>query len=299
MFFNAGVGLESQAALEEILGFRKVNSFKRYLGMPTMVGRSKKPIFAFLRDRLHKIILGWKERFLSKAGREVLINSIAQSIPTYIMSCFALPISFCNEMRSIISKFGGAAKQARKFLQNPNSLCARVLKAKYHPNMGFAQAGPRRRASFIWQSIMKGKRVLDSGFAWRIGNGEFVKALEDNWITSATFMQPVGKSNVTTDSLVSYFIDNGRWDEVKLSNSFLPTDVANIIKIPLSRRLPPDKLFWFPNKNGYYSVKSGYYQACKLLNRNQASSSTQTTGSDIWGKIWRCPVPPKVRHFLW
>ncbi|XP_050207594.1 uncharacterized mitochondrial protein AtMg00310-like [Mercurialis annua] len=168
--------------------------------MPTMIGRSRKPIFAFLRDRLHKRVLGWKERFLSKAGREVLIKSIAQSIPTYIMSCFVLPVSFCAEMQSIISKFWWSgtddkrkfpwvswntickskkvgslgfrnlrafnlamlAKHAWRLIQNPVSLCARVFKAKYYPNDVFLRATPRRGASFVWQSIMEGKKVIDS-----------------------------------------------------------------------------------------------------------------------------------------
>ncbi|XP_050233486.1 uncharacterized protein LOC126681974 [Mercurialis annua] len=75
--------------------------------------------------------------------------------------------------------------------------------------------------------------------------------------------------------------------------------VNNVLKIPISRNLPPDKIFWVHNKNDYYSVKSGYYQACKIINRNSASSSSSSPDNGLWSRIWRISVQPKVRHFLW
>ncbi|XP_055961024.1 uncharacterized mitochondrial protein AtMg00310-like [Mercurialis annua] len=93
--------------------------------MPIVIGRSKKPNFAFLRDRLHKRVLGWKEKFMSRAGREVLNKSIAQSIPTYIMSCFALLVSFCADMQGIILRFWWSGSEDKKKIPwfNWNSIC--------------------------------------------------------------------------------------------------------------------------------------------------------------------------------
>lgn len=42
---------------------------------------------------------------LSKAGKEILIKAIAQSIPTYVISVFMIPSSFCDELRSFVSQF--------------------------------------------------------------------------------------------------------------------------------------------------------------------------------------------------
>ena len=56
-----------------------------------MVGREKKTIFNGLKERVAHRIQGWKERLLSKAGHEILIKSVAQSIPTYTMSYFKVP----------------------------------------------------------------------------------------------------------------------------------------------------------------------------------------------------------------
>ena len=54
---------------------------------------------------LAKKLAGWKEKLLSKAGKEVLIKVVAQAIPTYTMSCFKIPDSLCDEMTNLIRNF--------------------------------------------------------------------------------------------------------------------------------------------------------------------------------------------------
>jgi len=54
------------------------------------MGRSKKKMFSYLKDKVWKRIQGWKEKLLSRAGKEILIEAVAQAILTYAMSCFDL-----------------------------------------------------------------------------------------------------------------------------------------------------------------------------------------------------------------
>ncbi|MCI66013.1 RNA-directed DNA polymerase (Reverse transcriptase), partial [Trifolium medium] len=42
--------------------------------MPSMIGRNKKALFGYLKDRMWKRIQGWSGKHLSKAGREVLVT---------------------------------------------------------------------------------------------------------------------------------------------------------------------------------------------------------------------------------
>jgi hypothetical protein len=70
----------------------------KYLSLPSMIGRSKKATFNCIKHRVWKTINSWSSKCLSKAGREVLIKLILQSIPTYFMSLFTLPSSLCDEI---------------------------------------------------------------------------------------------------------------------------------------------------------------------------------------------------------
>lgn len=55
--------------------------------------------------------MGWKEKLLSKAGKEILIKMVAQAIPTYSMSYFKIPNSLCDELTSLIRNFWWGQKK--------------------------------------------------------------------------------------------------------------------------------------------------------------------------------------------
>ena len=42
---------------------------------------------------------------LSRAGKEVLIKVVAQSITSYTMGMFQLPLKLCDELNSMCAKF--------------------------------------------------------------------------------------------------------------------------------------------------------------------------------------------------
>lgn len=72
-------------------------------------------VFQSIRDRVWSLMSGWKESFLSYAGREVFIKSVAETIPTYPMTCFLLPNTLIKELESIIARFwwGNNAENAK------------------------------------------------------------------------------------------------------------------------------------------------------------------------------------------
>jgi hypothetical protein len=78
---------------------------EKYLGLLVHVGRSRKKTFEYLLKRIWKKIQGWKERMLSKMGKDILIKACAQAIPTFTMSCFDLTKSLCEEMSMMICRF--------------------------------------------------------------------------------------------------------------------------------------------------------------------------------------------------
>ena len=69
------------------------------------MGKTKKQVFDIVQDRVWKKLKGWEKKCLSKVGKEVLIKSIAQSIPTFIMDCFLLPKSLWQHIEALINRF--------------------------------------------------------------------------------------------------------------------------------------------------------------------------------------------------
>ena len=83
---------------------------ERYLGMPAYVGKSKSKTFQYIKEKVWGKIQGWKEKLLSKAGKEILIKATAQAIPEYTMTCFDLTKDLCDELSSMIRRFSGGAR---------------------------------------------------------------------------------------------------------------------------------------------------------------------------------------------
>jgi hypothetical protein len=91
--------------VSQSLDIQKEALAERYLGLPKEAGRNMNDVFEYLPTQVKGRIEGWCGWEASCAGREVLIKSIAQVVPTYSMSCFLLPINICKKMRSTIANY--------------------------------------------------------------------------------------------------------------------------------------------------------------------------------------------------
>ena len=82
-----------------------MSNIEEYLGLPIASGKSKVNTFKKLQEKITKRVMGWKQKFISKAGCEILIKTVAQAIPTYSMSLFKIPKTICDNINSILSKY--------------------------------------------------------------------------------------------------------------------------------------------------------------------------------------------------
>lgn len=56
-------------------------------------------------------------------------------------------------------------------------------------------------------------------------------------------------------------------------------------------------MFWWPSSDGLFSVRLVYW-----LGKLRVTSMRNRAREDedvIWEKIWRCELPPKLKHLLW
>ena len=160
-----------------------------------------------------KRMVDWEEKMMSVAAKETLIKSVAQPIPTYIMGVLKLPMSVCDDLTRMIRSYWWGVeagkhkthwvawekmirlknhvglgfrdirifnqallvRQAWRLLKRPNSLCARLLKAKYYRRGNLLDTIFPANASPAWKGIEHGLELLKKGVIWRIGNGHKVK----------------------------------------------------------------------------------------------------------------------------
>ena len=87
---------------------------EKYLALPTVGGRTKTTTFREIQERVTKRVLGWKEKFISKADQEILTKMVAQSIPTYFMSLFRLPKAMCDAINLTLAKYWWGQKYDEK-----------------------------------------------------------------------------------------------------------------------------------------------------------------------------------------
>ena len=133
--FSQNTPSDLKAEVLEVMGPMKDSKHYKYLGLPSIICRSKTDVFAEVKERVARKLSGWKEKLLSIGGREILIKAIAQTIPTYTMSCFLLPKSLCDEIEGMMRKFwwGQREQESRIAWINWKKLC----KSKLEGGMGF------------------------------------------------------------------------------------------------------------------------------------------------------------------
>lgn len=303
-------------------------------------------MFNYIFERALKKMQGWKQKLLSQAGREILIKAIVQAIPSYSMSCFLLPQKLINKIMLVVRNFwwggdpssktihwrkwdilssskseGGMgfrdlkafnlallAKQCWRLVLNPSSFWARVLKGIYFPRDNFMNAKKGSRASWIWNSLLRGMDVLLASVRWQVGNGKSIHFWSDRWVpNSPHFFVRDAKGPFNLDSFVADFITGGRWNTSKLKDHVSAKAISDIISIPLSFTDAHDRLVWHYTSKGNYTVKSGYYVALKLdkegllkadLSSHQATSSLVPSQS-FWNQIWSISAQPKLKNFMW
>lgn len=214
--------MEDMTLLSNILGVHCPLNTGKYLGLSSLVGRGKRQIFRYVKDRLWKKLQGWRSKKLSKAGKEILIKTAAQAIPTYCMSSFLLPATILDEFYTMMNSFwwgshnnsakgikwmkwehlcvqkgaGGRgfrdlhlfnvallAKTGWRLLSEPSGLMCRVLKAKYFPHCNFLDADLGNNPSYIWSSVHAAQGLLRKGIRWKVGDGSNITIWNQPWIT--------------------------------------------------------------------------------------------------------------------
>ncbi|CAJ2643989.1 unnamed protein product [Trifolium pratense] len=336
IFCSKNVSDPVKNSISHILGVQQVLGTGRYLGLPSMVGRSRKATFRFIKDRIWKKINSWSSRCLSQAGREVMIKSVLQTIPSYIMSVFLIPHSLSDEIEKMLNSFwwghnkdqsqginwlswerlsmhksaGGLGfksitafnyamlgKQAWKLLTNPGNLITRLFKAKYFPNSDFLSSSIGHNPSYVWRSIWSAKFVVRTGYKWSIGTGHNIPIWDSRWLSDGSILsQPTNMHVNLADMRVSDILE----PNVKQWN---PTLVTSMLGTQLGSRILKTPLFdsVSHDKIIWRFEKNGKYSvksAYRYCIEDTLDLSHLKVPGD-WNLVWQIQAPPKVKNFMW
>ena len=134
-FFSNNTPEDKRYEVLNVLGPMQVIRHKKYLGLPSIIGKSRVEIFVEVKERVEKKLSGWKEKMLFVGGREILIKAVAQAIPTYTMSCFQIPKSICDDIEGMMRKFwwGQRGSESKVAWVSWKKMC----KSKLNGGMGF------------------------------------------------------------------------------------------------------------------------------------------------------------------
>ena len=77
LYFNPNTDDGIKERVKTMFNAQVIKPHEAYLGLPSLVGRSKNNTFAQLKQRVANKVSGWKEKILTPAGKEILIKSVA------------------------------------------------------------------------------------------------------------------------------------------------------------------------------------------------------------------------------
>ena len=331
--FSARTSNRVKGRVKRSLKITKEGGTGKYLGLPEHFGQRKRDIFGAIADKIRQKAHSWASRFLSAAGKQIMLKSVLAAMPQYAMSCFKLPISLCKKFQSLLTRFwwddkpdkrktawvawskltapknaGGLgfrdiercndsllAKLGWRILNNPDSLLARILTSKYCKDSSFMECQIAPRPSHGWRGLMAGRELLRQGLGWLVVNGEKVSIWNEPWLSISKPITPIGPApREVKDFRVSHLIDH----ELKQWDwariqQILPGYERLIRQLPVPSSRGADKLVWLPVKSGLYTAKSGYGLAS--LDVVPAPQAQFNWQANLW----KLHTLPKIKNFLW
>ncbi|XP_050241121.1 uncharacterized protein LOC126690018 [Quercus robur] len=325
LFFSRNTDEQMKEAIKSSLNVPAIQHYEKYLGLPSFVGRAKKQCFTHLKERIWAKMQGWKEKLLSQAGKEVMIKAVVQSIPTYSMSVFKIPVGLCKDIEAMIRRFwwgqgdskkihwvkwstlsssktmGGMgfrdiqkfnnallAKQVWRLLHQKETLLYKVFSAKYFPMGNILEALVHPKCSYAWRSILQAHDVVRRGAMWRVGDGSSIAIWGQRWLPD----QPNGRvispklASIVTCVKDLFYPGTRIWDPGLLERTFVPWEAELIKNIPVSEGWIEDLLIWPLTPDGHYSVRSAYHMLFEDESRQEpGSSSSKNSHQDVRPRI--------------
>uniref|UniRef100_A0A803PFI6 Reverse transcriptase zinc-binding domain-containing protein n=1 Tax=Cannabis sativa TaxID=3483 RepID=A0A803PFI6_CANSA len=335
VFFSTNTTPQGRDVICSRMGIQPASDNSKYLGLPSIMNRNKNVVLGYLKDKVRQRIQSWDNKFLSRAGKEVLIKSVLQSLPSYAMNVFLLTEEICKDIERMMSKFwwrskstetsgiywiswkrlgrekekGGMgfrclrdfniallAKQGWRLLVKEESLVAKVFKARYYPNGNYFSAEIGNNPSYIWRSIKEAQSVVKIGTRRCIGSGQTTNILNEPWLNDDQHPFITSSHPALVNQKVSALVK----PTVNDWDEEVLRDVLTERDYKLVLAIPLTQSF-MEDKWYWFKENSGLFtvRSAYQLIQDSKPMNGQSDNSGFWRSLWQLKVPPKVKNFLW
>ena len=77
IFFSQNTTPNTRREVLCTLGPMQDTRHGKYLGLPSIIGKSKNQVFAEIKEKVGRKLSGWKDKMLLMGGEEILIKAVA------------------------------------------------------------------------------------------------------------------------------------------------------------------------------------------------------------------------------
>ncbi|KAL5569243.1 hypothetical protein UlMin_025818 [Ulmus minor] len=159
-------------------------------------------------------------------------------------------------------------KKVWRLINRPDSLIARVYKAKYYPFSSIWEADASNQSSYTWRSILWGRNLVAARVRWRVGDGSSIMIYNSRRLPTPWDFKISSPHYLPHQARVSELLDErGQWKESLVRSAFLPFEADIILNLP--RPL-------FRSASPSYNGVSGW-----------------------WNSLWSSELPSKIKIFWW
>lgn len=244
--FVTGSGSNIKQAILDGLNFQEGVLPVRYPGVPLISSRLSESNCAPIIDKLKQRIMAWTSKYLSFAGRLLLINSVLFHLQRYWASTFVLPSSICVSINQICRNFlwsgkwdvkgipvvswrdvclprnegGLGIKQIKmwnyvamgkllwKLQANTQDIWVKWIKYQLKGNCFWTIAIPHDVA-WLWRKLLRIRHFFRDNMSMRLGDGRQIYLFYDIWCGDKCLTDIIDVSSWRNELNVEQWIRNG------------------------------------------------------------------------------------------
>ena len=326
--FTAGINMDGIQEISSILGIQHGHPPFKYLGVPLITTRLKKEDCQILVDRITMRVRCWTNKFLSFAGRLLLVKTVIFSIQVYWACTFILPKSIIKKIEQVMKNYlwkgdetnskgakvawedicvsleeGGLniksletwniaamAKHLWNLCSKKDSLWIKWCNIYKIKGRSIWALSIPNDASWSWRKILKIREKFRRQIKTIIGNGTQTFMWYDLWHPNGPLF-PLYGNNIVYDSASSLKAKVS--DFIHQMEWRWPSTVTWELNEVKNASLPAilegnDYVVWLPSKKGTFTIASAW----ELLKTHKP---TVTWSKFVWSKV----CIPKCSFIAW